>query len=44
MYPYETQIFNRFVFMCYIRDLSYSGFNSPQVPTWLSDFNQLQTL
>jgi Leucine-rich repeat (LRR) protein len=25
-------------------DLSYNGFNSPQVPTWLSGFNQLQTL
>jgi hypothetical protein len=44
MYPYETQIFNKFVFMSYIRDLSYNGFNSPQVPTWLFGFNQLQTL
>ncbi|KAH8951031.1 hypothetical protein BDL97_09G004700 [Sphagnum fallax] len=25
-------------------DLSYNGFNSPQVPTWLFGFNQLQTL
>ncbi|CAN5976136.1 unnamed protein product [Sphagnum jensenii] len=25
-------------------DLSYNGFNSPQVPTWLYGFNQLQTL
>ncbi|CAM6061030.1 unnamed protein product, partial [Sphagnum tenellum] len=25
-------------------DLSYNRFNSPQVPTWLSGFNQLQTL
>ncbi|KAH9553245.1 hypothetical protein CY35_09G109000 [Sphagnum magellanicum] len=25
-------------------DLSYNGFNSPQVPTWIFGFNQLQTL
>ncbi|CAM6055326.1 unnamed protein product, partial [Sphagnum tenellum] len=25
-------------------DLSFNGFNSPQVPTWLFGFNQLQTL
>ncbi|CAK9236404.1 unnamed protein product [Sphagnum troendelagicum] len=30
--------------MCYIRDLSYNEFNSPQVPIWLFEFNELQTL